>query len=417
VAGQIVRVEGEIKDIREQSQSDALWRGKEMIDVDSESLRLKQAQVALERDLLPLRQDLARATRDVSDLERGSLPDRTALIEMDGKRKELRLQEIELEKSLIGLGRDDTRRKAIQDQIDRLHDQDRLLSLEADRITTTNSLAATAARVRREGLDDQVRGQQTVIDRIKEQIDTLGAERDVFNANESVIKNATDNEVAYRQRLIDVFRNEGQPLRDRIAAGLALIDQLQKEGAISNELADRLRDEAKEAGAGATATQSLGAAAATATPQMDAASRKAAEMAEAARKIADQSNAASGKVDALSRSLGSLPSWFTPKGSGSGAGSSGLFNFGGGRASGGPVTGGIPYVIGERGPELFVPDRSGTILPAEMAQAWRGGSRSGGSVETHRFQITGPDGRTLAEWYVRGRDMAVDTGLVMRGSS
>jgi hypothetical protein len=34
-----------------------------------------------------------------------------------------------------------------------------------------------------------------------------------------------------------------------------------------------------------------------------------------------------------------------------------------GRASGGPVTGGSPYIVGERGPELFVPGRSGSIVP------------------------------------------------------
>lgn len=33
------------------------------------------------------------------------------------------------------------------------------------------------------------------------------------------------------------------------------------------------------------------------------------------------------------------------------------------RAAGGPVTGGSPYIVGEKGPELFVPGRSGTIVP------------------------------------------------------
>lgn len=33
------------------------------------------------------------------------------------------------------------------------------------------------------------------------------------------------------------------------------------------------------------------------------------------------------------------------------------------RASGGPVSTGSPYMVGERGPELFVPGRSGTIVP------------------------------------------------------
>lgn len=34
-----------------------------------------------------------------------------------------------------------------------------------------------------------------------------------------------------------------------------------------------------------------------------------------------------------------------------------------GRASGGPVTAGRPYIVGERGPELIVPRTSGTVLP------------------------------------------------------
>ena len=37
--------------------------------------------------------------------------------------------------------------------------------------------------------------------------------------------------------------------------------------------------------------------------------------------------------------------------------------FGGGRANGGPVSGGKSYVVGEKGPELFVPGKSGTIIP------------------------------------------------------
>lgn len=35
----------------------------------------------------------------------------------------------------------------------------------------------------------------------------------------------------------------------------------------------------------------------------------------------------------------------------------------GGRASGGPVSANTPYIVGERGPELFVPNSGGTIIP------------------------------------------------------
>jgi len=37
--------------------------------------------------------------------------------------------------------------------------------------------------------------------------------------------------------------------------------------------------------------------------------------------------------------------------------------FGGGRAMGGPVNAGTTYMVGERGPELFMPNTSGTIIP------------------------------------------------------
>lgn len=37
--------------------------------------------------------------------------------------------------------------------------------------------------------------------------------------------------------------------------------------------------------------------------------------------------------------------------------------FGGGRASGGPVSGGTTYLVGEKGPELFTPNSSGAIIP------------------------------------------------------
>lgn len=50
--------------------------------------------------------------------------------------------------------------------------------------------------------------------------------------------------------------------------------------------------------------------------------------------------------------------------------------FGGGKAEGGPVTGTVPYLVGERGPELFVPKISGTILPNHKISRGDGGDVS-----------------------------------------
>jgi len=46
-----------------------------------------------------------------------------------------------------------------------------------------------------------------------------------------------------------------------------------------------------------------------------------------------------------------------------------LFDFGGGRATGGPVSGGASYLVGETGPELFTPAGTGQIAPASSPRA------------------------------------------------
>jgi phage-related minor tail protein len=43
-----------------------------------------------------------------------------------------------------------------------------------------------------------------------------------------------------------------------------------------------------------------------------------------------------------------------------------------GRASGGPVSANTPYVVGEKGPELFLPSGSGTIIPNNVASQMNG---------------------------------------------
>ena len=50
-------------------------------------------------------------------------------------------------------------------------------------------------------------------------------------------------------------------------------------------------------------------------------------------------------------------------GAGIGGAIGGALGFGGGRALGGPVSSNMAYVVGEKGPELFVPGRSGSIIP------------------------------------------------------
>jgi hypothetical protein len=51
-----------------------------------------------------------------------------------------------------------------------------------------------------------------------------------------------------------------------------------------------------------------------------------------------------------------------------------------GKASGGPVNDKVPYIVGEKGPELFVPQSNGTIIPNHVI-----GRSGGGSVDAGGF--------------------------------
>jgi hypothetical protein len=68
--------------------------------------------------------------------------------------------------------------------------------------------------------------------------------------------------------------------------------------------------------------------------------------------------------------------------------------FGGGRAAGGPVQAGVPYMVGENGPEMFVPRSSGYI--ANRSQMGLAGESTVINAPI-TFQITTPDGRVSRE--------------------
>jgi phage-related minor tail protein len=88
---------------------------------------------------------------------------------------------------------------------------------------------------------------------------------------------------------------------------------------------------------------------------------------------------------AVSAGIGSLGGVGRP-GSGGGGLLSGLLGVAGlpGRATGGPVSPGRAYVVGERGPEMFVPTSSGQVVA--------GGSGSGGRDVRVAITINAPAG-------------------------
>lgn len=77
---------------------------------------------------------------------------------------------------------------------------------------------------------------------------------------------------------------------------------------------------------------------------------------------------------------GNIFGMFNGAGTGGGAYGGGVAGAGGSstyRASGGTVSGDSPYIVGERGPELFVPGASGTIIPTNnLASTMVGGGQT-----------------------------------------
>ena len=59
------------------------------------------------------------------------------------------------------------------------------------------------------------------------------------------------------------------------------------------------------------------------------------------------------------------------------------------RAAGGPVSGGSPYIVGERGPELFVPGSSGNIVPNNEM----GGANIVVNVDASGSEVQGNEGQ------------------------
>lgn len=68
------------------------------------------------------------------------------------------------------------------------------------------------------------------------------------------------------------------------------------------------------------------------------------------------------------------------------------------RALGGPVSAGMPYIVGERRPELFVPSTSGRIVPSVPAG---GGYGAGGVTINVPLSYHGPGGRAEGEELAR----------------
>jgi len=79
-------------------------------------------------------------------------------------------------------------------------------------------------------------------------------------------------------------------------------------------------------------------------------------------------------------------------------------SFGGAREKGGPVSGNKSYLVGERGPELFVPSVSGSIVPNNRLSSFTG---------RPAFAMGGGGGRTI----IRGNDILLASARTQRSQN
>lgn len=235
VVGEIGRVEQEIKDIREDAAAEARARATEMITITSEEIRLRKDLAIAEKDLLPVRQELRALQTQIRDAEKLSLPDQQKVIANTAQINQLKLQELQLEGQMIGLDRRSKEYQELSKAKEAVDQQIASLRNENDILRQGGVIAADAYRARAASVQSVVDVGEKELQAIKNVIEQLDAEQKVFKANEDVITNATKNEIGLRERLIDVFKNEKEPIEARITAGRALIDTMYREGQLTKE--------------------------------------------------------------------------------------------------------------------------------------------------------------------------------------
>jgi lambda family phage tail tape measure protein len=89
----------------------------------------------------------------------------------------------------------------------------------------------------------------------------------------------------------------------------------------------------------------------------------------------------------------------------------------GGRAAGGPVMANKPYVVGEQGPELFVPNSAGSIATNASMNKNVGADSGMGATVTNNYitnNISAIDSRSVAQMFVENRKSLLGASMMAR---
>jgi len=215
-------------------------------------------------------------------------------------------------------------------------------------------LAAAATRERNEALQRLTTSQRGATAGTRENRDAERELNEVLRDRERLIQ---QNETAYERyqrrvetlgRLVERSERVGRPLPDETIRreATAALEELERAERRVAEGAERTRDVARE----------LGLTFSSAFEDAIIRGKRFSEVLQGIGQDIARIIARRTITEPLGNAVSSALSGFSLDGIGSWLG--GLF-----RADGGPVAAGQPYVVGERGPEWFVPRQSGTVLP------------------------------------------------------
>jgi lambda family phage tail tape measure protein len=79
------------------------------------------------------------------------------------------------------------------------------------------------------------------------------------------------------------------------------------------------------------------------------------------------------------------------------------------RAEGGPVAGNKPYIVGEKGPELFVPQGAGSIVPNGATIGGGGGGGGATTNVTNNYNVSAIDSKSVAQFFAEHRKTMLGT--------
>ena len=201
----------------------------------------------------------------------------------------------------------------------------------------------------------------TELKTLNERYDNLGP------AVEDVIE-STDELTQSTSELLDEINQVNGSVFDYEKATLTLADSI-------GNLADKTGNELREAQIGA-AEDALAAAQAFADQkyQGDNAALSATYQRTELQALQEKYPELRAEIQLYIDELNRIPANINTRLSVSGGGLNNSVNVGGKRAAGGPVSAGVPYLVGERGPEIVVPAGNGTVIPNNKLSAGGGSS-------------------------------------------